>query len=92
MDHGQTDGITAAYIQQAGRIAINWLKKSSNPSWRWENYQHRGKKQKVVFIPKAGKATHATAKDLRPISITSFLLKSFERMISLHIRATVDPA
>jgi len=23
-----------AYIQQAGQIAINWLKKSSNPSWR----------------------------------------------------------
>jgi len=46
---------------------------------------------KVVFIPKAGKATHTTAKDFRPISLTSFLLKSFERMISLHIRATVDP-
>jgi len=45
----------------------------------------------VVFIPKAGKATHTTAKDLRPISLTSFLLKSFERMISLHIKATVDP-
>jgi len=39
----------------------------------------------VVFIPKAGKATH------RPISLTSFLLKSFDRMISLHIRATIDP-
>jgi len=46
----------------------------------------------VVFIPKAGKATHTTANDFRPISLTSFLLKSFERMISLHIRATVDPA
>jgi len=45
----------------------------------------------VVFIPKAGKATHTTAKDFRPISLTSFLLKSFERMISLHIRATIDP-
>jgi len=28
------DGITPAHIQQAGKIAINWLKKSSNPSWR----------------------------------------------------------
>jgi len=36
-------------------------------------------------------STHTTAKDFRPISLTSFLLKSFERMISLHIRATVDP-
>jgi len=46
---------------------------------------------KVVFIPKAGKATHTTAKDFRPISLTSFLLKSFEKMISLHIKATIDP-
>jgi len=46
---------------------------------------------KVVFIPKAGKATHTTAKDFRPISLISFLLKSFERMISLQIRATIDP-
>jgi len=45
----------------------------------------------VVFIPKAGKATHTTAKDFRPISLTSFLLKSFEKMISLHIKATIDP-
>jgi len=46
---------------------------------------------KVVFIPKAVKATHTTAKDFRPISLTSFLFKSFEKMIILHIRATVDP-
>jgi len=46
---------------------------------------------KVVFIPKAGKATHTTAKDFKPISLTSFLLKSFKRMISLQIRATFEP-
>jgi len=34
---------------------------------------------------------HTTAKDFRPISLTSFLLKSFEKMISLNIRATIDP-
>jgi len=33
---------------------------------------------KWVFIPKAGKATHTTAKDFSPKSLTSFLLKSFE--------------
>jgi len=44
----------------------------------------------VVFIPKAGKATHTTAKDIRPISLTSLLLRSFEKMISLRIRATID--
>jgi len=46
---------------------------------------------KVVFIPKAWKETHTTSKDFRPISLTLFLLKSFGRMVSLHIRATIDP-
>jgi len=45
----------------------------------------------VVFVSKAGKATHTTAKNFRSISLTSFLPKSFERMISLHISATIDP-
>jgi len=45
----------------------------------------------VVFIPKSEKATHTTAKDFRPISLTAFLLKSFERLISLNIRAIIDP-
>jgi len=47
---------------------------------------------KMFFISKAGKATHTTAKDFRPISLTSLLLKSFERMIRLHIWATIDPS
>ncbi|XP_070854154.1 uncharacterized protein [Drosophila suzukii] len=44
----------------------------------------------VVFIPKAGKASHTMTKDFRPISLTSFLLKSFERLIGLHIRSVMD--
>jgi len=28
------DEITPAHIQQAGQIAIKWLKKSSTPTWR----------------------------------------------------------
>jgi len=59
-----------------GQTAINWLKKIFQSNL-------------AVFIPKAGKATHTTAKDFSPISLISFLLKSFERMISLNIRSTV---
>jgi len=84
------DGITPAHIQQAGQLAINWLRKilytilavGELPSAWW--------KTKVVFIPRAWNATHTTAKDLRPMSLTSFPLKSFKRLISLHIRAIID--
>jgi len=85
------DGIKPAHIQQAGQIAINWLKKIFPSSLAVGELPTAWQETKVVFIPKAGKATHTTAKDFWPLSQTSFLLKSFERMINLHIRATIDP-
>ncbi|KAM8701536.1 hypothetical protein ACLKA7_012115 [Drosophila subpalustris] len=44
---------------------------------------------RVVFIPKAGKASHVTSKDFRPISLTFFLLKTFEHILSLHQRTAI---
>jgi len=85
------DGITPAHVQQSGQIAMNWLKKIFQSILAVGELPTAWQEIKVVFIPKAGKATHTTAKDFRPISLTSFLLKSFKRMISLHIKATVDP-
>jgi hypothetical protein len=36
---------------------------------------------KVLFIPKPGKYRHIYAKDFRPISLTSFLLKTLENLV-----------
>jgi len=85
------DGITPAHSQQAGQIAISWLKKIFHSILAVGELPRAWQETKVVFIPKAGKATHTTAKDFRKISLTSFLLKTFERMISLHIRTTIVP-
>jgi len=82
------DGITTAHIQQAGQIAINWSKKIFQSILAVGELPTTWQETKVAFIPKVGKATHTTTKDSRPISLTSFLLKSSERMISLHIGAT----
>jgi len=71
-------GITPAHIQQAGQIAINWLKKILQSILAVGELPTAWQETKVVFIPKAGKATHTTAKDFSPKSLTSFLLKSFE--------------
>lgn len=38
----------------------------------------------MVFIPKPGKPSFITAKDFRPISLTSFVLKTIERLIHGH--------
>ena len=41
----------------------------------------------VVFIPKAGKINHNTAKYYRPTSLTSFLLKTLERLIDVYVHS-----
>lgn len=46
---------------------------------------------KVVFIPKTGRVGHSKAKDFRPISLTSFLLKTLERLLELHMRSLFKP-
>lgn len=42
-----------------------------------------------VFIPKAGKKDYALPKSFRPISLTSFLLKTMEKIIDKYIREEV---
>jgi ribonuclease HI len=44
---------------------------------------------RVVFIPKPGNLYGNTAKSFRPISLTSFLLKSMEKLIDRYIRDEV---
>jgi hypothetical protein len=41
---------------------------------------------KVVFIPKPGRNTYSGPKDYRPISLTSFLRKTMERLVDRHLR------
>jgi len=55
------DGIAPAHIQQAGQIAINWLKKIFQSILVVGELPTAWQETKVVFIPKAGKVTHTTA-------------------------------
>jgi len=41
---------------------------------------------KVVFIPKPGRNTYSWPRDYRPISLTSFLLKTLERLLDRYLR------
>jgi hypothetical protein len=41
---------------------------------------------KVTFIPKPGKLDYTEAKAYRPISLSSFLLKTMEKLVDKHIR------
>ncbi len=41
---------------------------------------------KVVFIPKPGRVTYSLAKSYRPISLSSFVLKTLERLVDRNVR------
>lgn len=84
------DGIFPALLQQAGPIAINLLKDIFRACLLLEHVPINWRTAKVVFIPKAGKIQHSSPKDYRPISLTSFLLKSLERILEIHIRDNLN--
>jgi len=39
-----------------------------------------------VFIPKPGRSSYCGSRDFRPISLTSFLLKTMDRMVDRFLR------
>ena len=43
-------------------------------------------KTKVIFISKPGKKSYTEVKDYRPISLTSFLLKTLERLVDGYLK------
>lgn len=47
---------------------------------------------RVVFIPKAGKRNPLYSKEYRPISLTSFLLKTLEKILDAYIRDKLPSA
>ena len=45
----------------------------------------------MIFIPKAGKTSHGYPKDLRPLTLSSFLLNTLERLLEVYIRSNIEP-
>ena len=43
---------------------------------------------RVVFIPKSGKADYGDPRSFRPITLTSFILKTLERLVQWQLEAT----
>jgi hypothetical protein len=83
------DGIFPALLQQSREMIIRYVVRIFRaclstgyvpPIW-WQ--------EKVVFIPKPGKNTYSEPRDNRPISLTSFLLKTMERLVDRYLRDKV---
>ncbi|XP_055842523.1 uncharacterized protein LOC129909468 [Episyrphus balteatus] len=80
------DEIIPAFLQNALNVIVPWLRVIFTSCIKLRYVPMSWRKVKVVFIPKAGKPTHSTAKDYRPISLSSFLLKTLSRRTSMCTR------
>lgn len=80
------DGIFPALLQEAGEGLIKHLRRIYRACLALCYIPAAWREVRVVFIPKPGKDTYDRAKSFRPISLTSFLLKTLERLVDRHIR------
>ncbi|XP_065359422.1 uncharacterized protein LOC135953441 [Calliphora vicina] len=85
------DGIIPADLQRNEDLIIPWLTRIYSACLAWSYIPESWTRCTVAFIPKGGKASHTRPKDFRPISLSSFLLKTMERLIDLHLRSSINP-
>ena len=83
------DQIFPALLQKALTHIAETLGCLFKASYIWGYIPTSWRKVNVVFLPKPGKPSYL-AKSYRPVSLTSFLLKSMEKMINLHIREDME--
>ena len=82
------DGIYPALLQSGLEILTPHILRLYRASLAMGHIPEVWRHINVVFIPKAGRTVYATPKDFRPISLTSFLLKTMEKILDRHIRDT----
>jgi hypothetical protein len=80
------DGIFPALLQQGWEILIPYLIKMFCACLATGYVPAAWRQVKVVFITKTGRNSHCGSKDFWPISLTSFLLKTLERLVDRFLR------
>ena len=83
------DGIFPALLQQGQEILIPYLIKIFRTCLATGFVPAAWREVKVVFIPKPGRSVYCGPRDYRPISLTSFLLKTMERLVDRFLRDEV---
>lgn len=81
------DGIFPALLQKGADLIAPCLTTIFKASYAFGYIPTSWRKVKVVFIPKTGKRPPEEAKSYRPISLSSFVLKSMEKIIDNYIRS-----
>ena len=80
------DGVFPALLQRGADLLVPLLTRAFRSSYALTYIPAAWRRARVVFIPKAGNRPPDEAKSYRPISLTSFLLKTMERILDEHIK------
>ena len=83
------DGIYPIVMQKASNLIRKPLKRILQAILALGYIPKSWSKVLVIFIPKPGRPTYDQASSYRPISLTSFVLKTLERMCDRYIRDVV---
>jgi len=82
------DAIFPALLQQGKEVLIPLLTEIFRASVTLSYIPKAWRKVRVVFIPKAGRRDKTTPKAFRPISLSSVLLKTMEKIVDDYIKST----
>ena len=84
------DEIFPLLLKEAASVAGRRITRLMQASLAWGYIPKAWRTVKVIFIPKPGRTTCAMAKSFRPICLSSFVLKTLERMVDRHIRLRLE--
>jgi len=80
------DRIFPALLQEGWGILISYLVRIFRACLATGYVPALWHQVKVVFIPKPGRSSYCGPRDFRPISLTSFVLKTMERLVDRFLR------
>lgn len=84
-----SDGIYPIVVQKASSMIMKPMKEILQAVLAMGYIPGAWREVMVKFIPKPGRATYDQASSYRPISLTSFVLKTLERMCDRYIREVI---
>lgn len=82
------DGIFPALLQSGEVVLIPSLMKIFKASLRFNYIPSNWRLVRVIFIPKPGKRDKTNPKSFRPISLSSVLLKTMEKVLKKYVNST----
>ena len=80
------DGIFPALLQKGLDIILSRLVSLFRACVALGYVPYQWRTSRVVFLPKPGRTDYTQVKSFRPISLTSFLMKTVERLIDRYLR------